>query len=151
MLITSAQAARPSPSWRNEGRCHRRRRHDRGSTVIVGAIATAMLLLVFAGAANVVLDEYAKGALRTAVDEAAHVGATTGGPGAIEACLGESATVRANLLRGPFGSRVVVACRVEGELVVATATGSLPSLLPALPRLSVTVSGVAVMREVPAQ
>jgi hypothetical protein len=124
---------------------------DRGTAALVGTIGVLLLVLVFAGAANIVLDEYAKGALRAAVDEAAQVGASTYGPGSVEACLEESAAVRANLLRGLFGRGVVVSCQVEGELMVATASGSLPSLLPVIPRFAVSVTGVSVMQEAPAQ
>ena len=124
---------------------------ERGSTVVLGAIGIAVLLVTLTGAANVVVDEYAKGALRTAVDEAAQAGASAAGPDAVAACLQESAAVRANLLRGPFGADVTVACQVVGGLMVATATGSLPSLLPVVPRASVSVTGVSVMQEAPAQ
>lgn len=124
---------------------------DQGSTVAVGAVGIALLMLSFVGAANMVVDEYAKGALRTAVDEAAQVGAAVGGPGAIAACLQESAAVRASLMRGPLGAGVAVTCQVEGDLMVATATGSLPSLLPVLPRFSLSVTGVSVMTAAPAQ
>jgi hypothetical protein len=38
-----------------------------------------MLMLLFVAALNFVLDEYAKGALHAAVDDAAQAGATAGG------------------------------------------------------------------------
>src|SRR5579875_778447 len=43
---------------------------QRGSAVLTGVAAIGFLLLLFAGALNLALDEYAKGALHAAVDEA---------------------------------------------------------------------------------
>lgn len=109
----------------------------------------AVLLLVLAGATNLVLDEYAKGALRTAVDEAAYAGATAGG--SVVACQAEAAQVRSSLVRGTFGSDVQIHCQPVGALMVAVAQGELPSLLPAVPRLRVSVSGASVIERAPAQ
>ena len=131
------------------------RHGERGSTVIVGVIAIALLLVLFDGATNLVLDEYAKGALRTAVDEAARAGAAAGGSPA--ACEDEAARVRGGLLRGDFGAHVSVTCGVveggagAGGLMVAFASGSLPSLLPAVPRLRIAVRGVSVLQGRPPQ
>ena len=123
--------------------------------MIVGVIAVALLLVLFDGATNLVLDEYAKGALRTAVDEAARAGAAAGG--SLAACEDESARVRSGLLRGGYGADVMVSCGVvdggagTGGLMVASASGSLPSLLPAVPRLRIVVRGVSVLQGQPAQ
>lgn len=123
--------------------------------MIVGVIAVALLLVLFDGATNLVLDEYAKGALRTAVDEAARAGAAAGG--SLAACEDEAARVRSGLLRGGYGAHVRVSCGVvdggagTGGLMVASASGSLPSLLPAVPRLRIAVRGVSVLQGQPAQ
>ena len=118
--------------------------------MIVGVVAITLLLLLFAGATNIVLDEYAKGALRTAVDEAAQAGAAAGGSSL--ACEREAAQVRGALLRGDFGAGVSVTCGTNGDgLMVATASGSLPSLLPVVPAIRVAVSGFSVVQAPPAQ
>ncbi|MHB1499472.1 MAG: hypothetical protein ACYCXN_16375 [Acidimicrobiales bacterium] len=123
--------------------------------MIVGVIAVALLLVLFDGATNLVLDEYAKGAMRTAVDEAARAGAAAGG--SLAACEDEAARVRSGLLRGGYGADVMVSCGVvdggagTGGLMVASASGSLPSLLPAVPRLRIVVRGVSVLQGQPAQ
>lgn len=129
--------------------CARRLAGEGGFTVVLGAIGIAILLLIFAGTANLVLDEYAKGALRTAVDEAAQAGATAGG--SITACETEAAQVRSNLVRGPFSAGVSITCAADGTLMVAVAKGALPSLLPPVPSLHVSVTGVSVIEEAPAQ
>ncbi len=106
-------------------------------------------MVVFIGALNFVLDEYAKGAVRTAVDEAAQSGASAGG--SLPACEAEAARVRAALLRGIFTSDVTINCSQVGDEVVATAAGELPSLLPPVPKVSVSMVGISLITEVPAQ
>lgn len=106
-------------------------------------------MVIFVAALNFVLDEYAKGAVRTAVDEAAQAGADSGGSAAV--CEAEAQQVRQSLLSGPFGSRVSVTCSAAGSEMVASAVGSLPSLLPVVPKVHVSLVGVAVISEAPTQ
>ena len=149
--MTGASPAIVAP-WEGASRS---RDGERGSAVIVGVIAIALLLVLFDGATNLVLDEYAKGALRTAVDEAAQAGAAAGG--SLAACEDEAARVRGGLLHGGFGAHVSVTCGVvdggagTGGMMVASASGSLPSLLPAVPGLRIAVRGVSVLQGRPPQ
>ena len=106
-------------------------------------VAIAVLLLVFVGVTNLVVDEYAKGALRTIVDDASQQGATAGG--SLAACQAGAASVRAALLPGPFGREVKVTCAAQGDAIIATASGYLPSLAPPVPRAYVSISGFAVL------
>ena len=122
---------------------------ERGSTVVVGVVAIAILLVIFIGALNFVLDEYAKGAVRTAVDEAAQAGAAAGGD--VSACEAEAKRVRTSLLPGPFGDDVSVTCTAEGDEMVASAGGDLPSLIPPVPRVRVSLVGVSTISEAPTQ
>ena len=92
---------------------------EAGSAVVAGALAILILMIVFIGALNFVLDEYAKGAIRTAVDDAAEAGATAGG--SLSACQTEARQVQGALLPGPFGSGVSVTCSEEGDEMVASA------------------------------
>ena len=100
--VVPADVAGRWSRWRGEGGPGHG--DESGSAVVTGVVAIAILMVVFVGAANFVLDEYAKGALRTAVDEAAQTGATSGG--SLSACLAEASQVRGDLLPGPFGARV---------------------------------------------
>ncbi|HTT88165.1 MAG TPA: hypothetical protein VMF65_01335 [Acidimicrobiales bacterium] len=122
---------------------------ESGSAVVPGALAIAILLVVFIGALNFVLDEYAKGAIRTAVDEAAQAGATAGGSLAV--CEAEATQVRRNLLPGPFGDGISVTCAQQGGEMVSSATGSLPSLLPLVPAIHASLVGISIITEAPAQ
>ncbi len=117
--------------------------------MVAGTLAILILMVIFVGALNFVLDEYAKGAVRTAVDEAATAGATAGG--SLSACQAEAKQVQGSLLRGPFGSGVSVICREEGDEMMASAGGALPSLLPLVPAVHVSVVGVSIIAEAPTQ
>jgi len=117
--------------------------------VITGVLAIAFLLLLFVAGLNFVLDEYAKGVVHAAVDDAAQAGATAGG--SLSACRAEAERVRANLLPGPFGSRITITCLLQDNVVVASASGALPSMLPVVPSLSVAVVGISVIEEGPVQ
>jgi hypothetical protein len=116
---------------------------------VVGAVAIAILMIVFIGALNFVLDEYAKGAVRTAVDEAAEAGATAGG--SLSVCQAQAQQVQSNLLPGPFGHGISVTCSEDGDEVVASAAGALPSFLPLLPALHFALIGISVIAEAPTQ
>jgi len=96
-----------------------------------------------------VLDEYAKGSLRAAVEEAAQAGADAGG--SLSACEAEAAEVRADLLHGPFGAGVRISCSLRGGDVVALASGDLPSLVPPVPSLQVSEVGFSQVQRAPAQ
>jgi hypothetical protein len=106
-------------------------------------------MFIFVGALNFVLDEYAKGAVRTAVDEASQTGGTSGG--SVGACEAQAAQVRAELLPGPFGAGVQISCSVDGDEVLASASGSLPSLVPLVPQVHVSIVGFALVEKGPAQ
>ena len=114
-----------------------------------GVVGIAVLTLLFIGGTNLVVDEYAKGALRTAVDEAAQAGAAAGG--SLSACQAEAAQVRAGLLPGPFGAGISISCSVEGDEVVASATGYLPTLVPPVPRVHVSIEGLSLVSTAPGQ
>jgi hypothetical protein len=111
-------------------------------------VGIAILVFVFVGATNFILDEYAKGVVRTAVDEAAQSGATAGG--SLPACEAEAEQVKADLLPGPFGSDLRISCGIEGDEMVASATGSLPTFVPAVPGAEVSVVGFSLIEKPPA-
>ena len=101
-------------------------------------------VVVFLAAINLIVDEYAKGVMRTAVDEAARTGSLQGAPGGpVAACQAKAAQVMANLLAGPFGRSVTVTCGVQGDQVIAVASGSLPGWLRVIPTDPLRVVGTA--------
>jgi hypothetical protein len=126
-----------------------RRSSDAGSAVVTGVIGIVLLLVVFIGALSVVVDEYAKGALRTAVDEGAQAGAAAGG--SVTSCETKARQVGDNLLRGPLAGAAAVSCHIEGDEMVASFAGTVHGFSPPVPPVRISVTGFSVIEEVPAQ
>jgi hypothetical protein len=116
-------------------------------TTIQYALATAFVLVVFVMVANVVVDLYARGAVRAAVDEAARAGAR------VDATMADCAARADEVLDGLVGarlrSRVDVRCDHAARVVTARADVRLASWLALVPDWSFTVTGTAVKEELP--
>jgi hypothetical protein len=97
-------------------------------TTVQFVVATALSLVLFVALANFVVDIYARGVVRSAVDEGARAGAPVDlGAGD---CAARARSVVGNLLGGPLGHSVRVACRETRGMVTAEADVELPSWLP---------------------
>jgi hypothetical protein len=92
----------------------------------VATIALTMLLLVLF--ANVLVDLYARGAVRDALDEGVRAAAPHGGD--VQTCEARAGEVVSGLLHGPFGRNVDIECETDAGVVRARARGSFPSWLP---------------------
>lgn len=112
-------------------------------------MAVGVLMTVVLAALSFSTDEYAKGVIRTAVDEAAQAGATAGGSATV--CKQEGELVMQNLLRGTLGSQVSIRCSVMGPEMMAAAQGGLVTLLPGGPHLNVRIVGMAPLPVRPVQ
>jgi hypothetical protein len=112
-------------------------------------IGIVVLLGLFIGAVCMVVEEYAKGAVRTAVDEAAQAGATAGG--SVSSCVDKWGQVIGNLLPGPLGQGLMVDCRTQGNEMVASVVGEVHGLIFPVPPLHMAVFGFAVVEQGPAQ
>ena len=111
---------------------------------MVTTLAMAITVVVFMGAINLIVDEYGKGVMRTAVDEAARAGSLQGAPGGpVAACDTKAAEVMTGLLAGPFGHDITISCAIQGDQVVAVASGSLPAWLRVIPTDTLRVVGTA--------
>ena len=124
------------------------RRNDSGMTTLQFVVATAMALVVFVMLANFVVDLYARGAIRAAVDE----GARSGAP--IDSSAGECRR-RANdalddLIGGTMRSGVRVDCVEDSGTMRAHATVVLHGWLPGIvPDWSFVLTGTAVKEREP--
>ena len=116
-------------------------------TTIQYALATSIVLVVFVMVANVVVDLYARGAVRAAVDEAARAAAR------VDATAADCATRADDVLSGLVGARlrdrVVISCEQDVGVVTARADAQLPSWLAFVPDWSFTVVGTAVKETSP--
>lgn len=117
---------------------------------MVTMLTMVLTLAVFMAAINLIVDQYAKGVMRTAVDEAARAGSLQGAPGGpLAACNGKASEVMASLLNGPFGRGIRIQCGLQGGQVVAVASGSLPGWLRVVPADAVRVVGTAPLEASP--
>ena len=121
-----------------------------GNAAVVSLVAIGLCLIVFFMAANLIVDSYAQGVLRTAVDEGAQTGAAQGAPGgAVGACQAKEAEVMSGLLSGPFAKDVNLSCAVAGDAITASASGRLPGWLPPIPAVAVHALGTSVLEANP--
>ena len=93
---------------------------DSGFTSVQFLVAASLALVFFAALANVVVVQYAKGALRSALDQGVRAGSMVGSPEACEERVGQ---VLDDLLGGAIGSTTEYCCDQAGPLI--TAFGSL--------------------------
>jgi len=107
----------------------RRRGCDRGFTTIQYVIAVAWSLVLLVLIANLVVDLYARGAVRDALDDGVRAGAPASAP--ITACETRAREVVTALVRGPLLD-AALNCDESGAFVVAEAKISLRSWLPML-------------------
>ena len=109
--------------------------------------ATAMSLVVFVALANFVVDLYARGVVRSAVDEAARAGATIDSSAAD--CEQRARDVLGGLLGGGAGRAVAVSCREVGGVMQARARVVLEGWIPGIPTWTFSVDGTVVKEDVP--
>ena len=108
---------------------NRRRGGQRGFTTIQYVIAVAWSMVLLVLVANLVVDLYARGAVRDALDDGVRAGAAAVSPG--PACEARAHAVVSGLVRGPL-VEADLHCREEGAFVVADANVALQSWLPML-------------------
>jgi len=105
-------------------------------------LAMALLILL----TNVIAFQYGLGAVRTAVDEAARLGARRDGAIAEgESHAEQVLRGRGGLLRGTMGDDVQFNCAIEGATMVATATGEFEWWFGGVPSISLNVEGRSVI------
>jgi hypothetical protein len=107
---------------------NRCRRDERAFTTIQYVAATGFTLVLLVVIANLLVDLYARGAVREALDEGARAEApTTVARGACEARAREALH---GLLHGAVADGVTVSCTSDAEHVTAHATVTLRGWLP---------------------
>lgn len=120
---------------------------DAGMTTIQYVAASALSLFVFVGMANFVVDLYARGVVRSAVDEGARAGATI--DASATDCVRRTRQVLATLLGGAAGHAVRVSCREVDGVMRARADVSFPGWLPVVPTWSFRLDGTVMKERAP--
>jgi hypothetical protein len=104
-------------------------------------LASALALLVFLALANLIVVQYGKGALRSALEQGARAG-TVGG---VAACQSTARSVVDDLLGGRMSDELVVGCDSDGVTVTATGSASFQSWTPLTPDFAVSLTSQAVV------
>lgn len=113
----------------------------------VGMVFIAMALLILVS--NAVAIQYASGAVRTAVDEAARVGARLDGlPSECQEHGMDVLRGEGGLLRGTMGDSIEINCAVVGSVMVATASGEFEWWFGGVPPISVEIEGRSVVEPI---
>ena len=107
----------------------RGRAGDAGFTTVQYVIAVGWSLVLLVLVANFLVDVYARGAVRDALDDGVRAGAPSSRP--VAACEARAREVLSGLVRGPL-VRADVHCDAQNGLVTADANVSLESWLPML-------------------
>jgi hypothetical protein len=105
------------------------RSREHGFTTIQYVIAVAWSFVLLVLVANLLIDMYARGAVREALDDGVRAGASATAPA--DACETRAREVVNGLVHGPL-LHARVRCDSSGAFVVATADVSLASWLPML-------------------
>lgn len=115
----------------------------------VWVIATSLVL--FTLVANVVLVQYARAVVRTALDDGVRAGArvTTSAEEAELACERAAEAARRDLLGGRLGEDIRIDCVPDAEAVRAEASSRFASWFPAFPDWTLTDRAVATREVAP--
>lgn len=122
---------------------------ERGSSTPAVLMAVGMAMIFFVAIANLIVYQYAAGAVRAALDQGVRSESYAGAvPGTCAASIDETLD---NLLGGSYGSAVTRTCVIDptGPTVVATATANFPSIAAWVPDWTFTAEARAVKEVAP--
>ena len=114
---------------------------DRGVSSVQFVLASALALILFLALANLVVVQYGKGAVRSALEQGARAGSTAGAP----ACEDTARRVIADLLGGRMSDGLVLDCDLSGGSIVASASVTFESWTPLTPDFGFTLTSSAVV------
>ena len=115
---------------------------DAGVTSVQFLLASVLALVMFVALANVVVVQYARGSLRSALDQGVRAGAVHR---ATEVCEERIEAVLADLLAGEVGNTIDYVCALDGDLMTATASAVVQSWTPLTGDYSVILTAQAAM------
>lgn len=118
-----------------------RRIGDRGVSSVQFVLASALSLLLFVALANLIVFQYGKGAVRSALEQGARAGSLNG----VAVCESTAAAVVADLLGGRMSDSLVVSCTSSATVVEARGTAIFPSWTPLMPDLEIALVAQAVV------
>jgi len=114
---------------------------DRGVSSVQFVLASALALVLFLALANLVVVQYGKGAIRSALEQGARAGSTAG-PSVCEDTAGR---VVEDLLGGRMSDGLVLNCSISSGSMVASASAVFESWTPLTPDFAFSLSSSAVI------
>ena len=114
---------------------------ESGMVSISYVLAAAFALVFFAILANLVVVQYASGAVRVALDEGVRNGARADAGAVV--CRATIDEVLSGVLGGPYGAEVVTSCQDTGEILVANASATFRGFAPLVPDLTIEFEALA--------
>ncbi len=117
-------------------------REERGVTSIQFVLVGALTLVLFLALANLVVIQYGRGALRSALDQGARVGAVTG---STAGCEQRVASVLGQLLGGEMGNGASFSCEIDGGVVTAQGVALFESWTPFTPDVPIEIMAHATL------
>lgn len=118
----------------------RRRDDEAGSAVVETLLVIGFVSIFVVAVADLSMQTFQKGAVHSAVDQAARIGATQPGDGA-PACETRIRQALANMLRGPAGAGATIGCSDDGDVVAATVRIHLRAWVPGWPDADLNAVG----------
>ncbi|MCI0679475.1 MAG: hypothetical protein L0Z63_10595 [Actinobacteria bacterium] len=119
---------------------------ERGVTSVQFLLAAGMALLLFLLLANIVVVQYGRGAIRSALEQGVRAGAFVG---SADRCEATSRSVVDELLGGRMSDDLVIRCSVEAGRVTAEATASFESWTILTPDFVVRLGAEATLEVTP--
>ena len=119
---------------------------ERGVSSVQFLLASGLAMLLFLALANLVVVQYGRGALRSALDQGARVGAISSSASQCEQRVTE---VLGQLLGGRMGDGVTASCQVGAELVSATGDAVFASWTPFTADFRIHITAIATREVVP--
>lgn len=115
--------------------------NDRGVSSVQFVLAAALALILFLALANLVVVQYGKGAIRSALEQGARAGTTAG----LSVCEDTAGRVVEDLLGGRMSDGLVLGCSISSGSMVASASAVFESWTPLTPDFSFSLSSSAVI------
>ena len=114
---------------------------DRGVSSVQFVLAAALALVLFLALANLVVVQYGRGAVRSALEQGARAGSTSGAA----VCEATARQVITDLMGGRMSDGLVLDCVVEGGAVVSSASVTFDSWTPLTPDFAFELTATAVV------
>lgn len=116
--------------------------NERGVSSVQFVLASALALILFLALANLMVVQYGRGAIRSALEQGARAATLTG---VVADCEERAMEVVGQLLGGRMSDRLELSCQVTGGRVVASASAVFQSWTFLTPDISVSMVSEAVL------